>query len=216
MPAVRLTPAALKFGRFDVMGFDAEAPPKFVRHVGLASDAGETAVDGPAVELLEMGPPLGKGIEKPQCAGHVPLTVEEENRINLFVEEQVLEHQAAQLRRWKGYIVHPHVKPHEADDGTVIYHLYSCAGFVVEAYRATEIDVVVTENENLPLISLKSLLPAYEGIENHPDLRAEFGIPGDGPWPVLMPGYVLRALARPTEEIRNVPYQPLAGDELFE
>ena len=40
-------------------------------------------------------------------------------------------------------------------------------------------------------------------------------IPGDGPWPVVLAGYVLNSLNRDEDEIRSAPYNATAGDEFF-
>jgi hypothetical protein len=42
-----------------------------------------------------------------------------------------------------------------------------------------------------------------------------YGIPGEGPWPVVLAGYVINALVRPEEEIRRVPHTARLGDEFF-
>jgi hypothetical protein len=89
---------------------------------------------------------------------------------------------------------------------------------VIEAYREARIDVLRTEIDSLPLVSLDTLKTQYPGHARRLDraqLRTEFGIPGDGPWPVVLAGYVLNALDRPEAEIRSTPYRARVGDEFY-
>jgi hypothetical protein len=214
MPAERLGAVATAIGRFDVMGLDANAPPGFVSHVGLVETAAQFAAGTP-LDFVEMGPPLRRGPWTPETWGYVPPTVDEENRIGLFIDEQMDEHEAAKRRRDGGYIVRPHSEPQREADGTTVYVRYSCAGFVVEAYRAAEIDLVVTDEHDLPSVSLDMIERAYPMARNHERLRGLWGIPGNGPWHILMAGHLLHALARSAGEIRSEPYRPIEGDEVF-
>ena len=116
------------------------------------------------------------------------------------------------------YVVHPHVREQTAPDGTVIYRRFSCAGFVIEAYREVGIELVVTEEGRLPSVPLNTLLLAYPDLQaelQSPRLRRMCGLPGEGPWAVVLPGYVLHSLDRPESEIRGSPYLPREGDEFF-
>lgn len=216
MPAARLTATPIGVGRFDIMGFDAAAPDHVIGHVGLAVNSVGAFSAGQTIGVVHMQPPMAAGGHplEPQACGSVPCTVDETQRINLFVDEQIAEHEAEGLR-WRGYIVRPHAKSEQEADGTTVYRRFSCAGFVVEAYRATELDVVVTDEDLLPQFSLDVIERAYPFVRGHARARAFFGLQGDGPWPVLMPGHILHALDRTTEDIRRSPYQPREGDEFF-
>lgn len=46
-------------------------------------------------------------------------------------------------------------------------------------------------------------------------MRETYGIPGDGPWPVVLAGYVINSLDRSEEDIRRDPHAARAGDEYF-
>jgi hypothetical protein len=62
---------------------------------------------------------------------------------------------------------------------------------------------------------LNTLDLAYPGIAHQSRLREHLGIPGDGPWPVVLAGYVLHALNRTKEDVRRRPYSPSRNDATF-
>ena len=216
MPATRLTSTPIDVGRFDVFGMDSQQSPMFVAHIGLAVSAYRQFKSGDSAALVHMQPPFASGRSfEPQVLGCAPLTVDEENRINIFVDGLLDEYEAGQVRRAKQYVIAPHAKPFREADGTIVYWRYSCAGFVVEAYRSVELTIIATAATELPPVSLKSICAAYPFAENYRKTWDDWGITGDGPWPVLLPGHVLHSLNRPAEEIRQVPYVAKDGDEVF-
>ncbi|HVA46794.1 MAG TPA: hypothetical protein VNH11_10555 [Pirellulales bacterium] len=48
-----------------------------------------------------------------------------------------------------------------------------------------------------------------------PAFRREMGIGEGDRWPVVLAGYVVNALNRAVELIRQAPYEPMRGDEFF-
>jgi len=147
------------------------------------------------------------------------LTVEEQLQIRLFSEELESEYNAAQIRHSRDqYVICPHVKEISREDDTAAYLRFSCAGFVIEAYREADIDLLWTDLAHLPLVGLevlKAQYPEFAGMLERPRIRDEFGVGGDGPWPVVLAGYVLNALDRSETEIRSTPYRATEGDEFF-
>ena len=70
----------------------------------------------------------------------------------------------------------------------------------------------------LPLVTLETLAIAYPDLSQalqSPNTRLRFGLTGDGPWPVVLPGYVLNSLTRSAPEIRQEAVVPISGDEFF-
>jgi hypothetical protein len=57
--------------------------------------------------------------------------------------------------------------------------------------------------------------PSFAGLLDSDRMREELGIPGDGPWRVVLAGYVMNALDRPESAIRSLRYSPRPGDEFF-
>ncbi len=115
-------------------------------------------------------------------------------------------------------MIAPHIDPVRAPDGTVICHRFSCAGLVIESYREIDIPLLHTDAESLPAVPLETLVRQYPDLESllkNPRVREAYGIPGDGPWPVVLAGYVMNAMNRTEEEIRSTPHKAEAGDEFF-
>ncbi len=220
MPAERLQDTPVRLRLFDVVGQDSDNVEQFVRHVGLAlqPQAGLTR-RSPLVRLVHMGPPLTRdhadGPRPADAVATVELTADELLQIQVFLDELNDVYEAEKARAEKQYVIRPHVA--EPDEKTP-FPRFNCAGFVVEAYRDAGIDLVETEETLLPPVSLGKLKQAYpdqaEALEREA-IRRRCGLLGNGPWPVLLAGYVICAMARSVESIRSEPYQPQAGDEYF-
>ncbi len=220
MPAQRVGSSPIAIRQFDVVGQDASNELSFVGHVALAAQELESYASSAVLPVLHMRPPLESlGECRANCVGSAGLTVDQQLQIKLFSEELESEFKAAQVGRFPGqYVICPHVKEVRRDDQTVVYRRFSCVGFVLEAYREAQIDVLVTDLESLPpvgLDSLKTQYLAFASILDRPEAREELGIGGDGPWPVILAGYVLNGLARPEPDIRTTPYLARPGDEFF-
>jgi hypothetical protein len=220
MPARRIGGDKLHVRKFDVVGQDSAGTSEFIRHVGLANEEKDSLGSLPVVPMVRMGPPLSQGAASGAISaiGAAGLTVDEALQIQVFVDEQVLEYEAAKAGRREQYVIAPHMKEEKSRDGTIICRRYNCAGFVIEAYRSAGVDFIQTAQESLPPVAQSTLEIQYpdmvrllENLKN----RENFGIPGDGPWPVVLAGYVLNALDRDENEIRSVPYIASAGDEFF-
>jgi hypothetical protein len=223
MTAERLTAQPTPVTQYDVVGRDSEHQATFVSHLGLALDAQATITVGAELNVAEMRPPLTEAGDTWPIAivGTVPLTNDERNQIRVFLDERAGEYGSknrnsnAPVAAPRQYTIHPHVRRPTADCS---YHRYSCVGLVIEAYREAGVDLLLTDDQHLPRVTLALLRWAYADLGRRlddPRTRARYGLAGDGPWPVVLPGYVLHALARDETEIRKAPYPPQAGDELF-
>ncbi|MFT7639009.1 MAG: hypothetical protein ACI9G1_000736 [Pirellulaceae bacterium] len=186
-----------------------------MKHVGLSLDA--MAFDSGQeflVCMVEMQPPLNDQASRVvDVVGSVELTAEETQQIKLFVDELRSEYQVANASKKKQYTIYPHFRERNAANAC---RSYSCAGFVVEAYSDTGIDLL--RLDQIPEIDLEILLVAYRDLENllrNADIRTGFGLEGDGPWPVLLPGYLLHATNRSPKECRESPYTVTIGDQYF-
>lgn len=105
--------------------------------------------------------------------------------------------------KWAEYTVLPAVKV-ETDSQTrrPTRYRFSCAGFVRECYRVgAGISLI---REPLPLVSLDLLEQIYEQSLSPQHLVAA-GLHGEGPWRVLLPGYLLHALASATPRDPQAP-----------
>jgi hypothetical protein len=101
--------------------------------------------------------------------------------------------------------------------GEVTYR-YSCAGFVEAAYQHAGVRLVVDETR-VPPVSLETVRRVWAHLlGDFPEDKLKLvlkvlGLPvEEEPWPVLLPGYLLRALA---QKRAGLPYQPVAADLSF-
>jgi hypothetical protein len=220
MPAQRLGTEAVRVLEFDVLGVDAANSPEFIRHVGLADREYPEVSVGTALAMVHMRPPLETGFASGPITsvGTAALTADEISQMRVFVDNLESEYTAAKARDARSqYCIAPHVRPYQSD-GTLVCYQFNCGGFVIEAYRYTGIDLLETSEDTLPLIPLDVLTrqyPDYARALQKPLTRGRLGIAGDGPWPVVLAGYLLNALNRDESEIRSSPYRARAGDEFF-
>jgi hypothetical protein len=222
MPTVRLSGTTTTIRKYDVVGQNSSGASEFIEHVALADEERRSFGESDGISLVHMMPPLRRETSHSpiHCVGTVDLTVDEIREIDVFIDEIESEYEAARIRndRRQQYVIAPHVRPIQAPDGTMICRRFSCAGVVIEAYREIEITLLQTEPATLPAVSLDSLERQYPDLApmlQRPKVREDYGIPGDGPWPVVLAGYVMNALVRTAEEVRRQPYTAESGDEFF-
>ena len=214
MPATRLKINPCAVSQFDVAGLDSAAAENFIRHVGLTGAADQALVLGKELALVHMAPPLLTERKCVDAIGCADLDDEETSFIKVFVDELRNEFEAAKLRSDQQYII----APHYVMDLELLVPRFSCAGFVIQAYREAEIDLVETDESRLPSVTIETLCVAYpdqEKLLRSEKVRTKFGLSESGPWNVLLAGYVLNALNRTRSEIRSGPYTPKMGDECF-
>ncbi|HSW39065.1 MAG TPA: hypothetical protein VLL97_06195 [Acidobacteriota bacterium] len=226
MPSYRIQTPAVSLGTFDVLGVDGDQLG-FICHTGLAESGGSHKAD--AIAILDMGPPL-HGPNQPNnlhahAVGCAQLTDDEMQKIRTFVDQHANEHQAMQqldglkvLRlAHQMYCIYPHANPFCEDDGRYVRMRFSCAGFVFEAYRFARIRLL--EPEALPMIDMAVIKAAYPRharlMESEKITADSLGLKGEGPWPVLLCGYLLHALGRDAASIRERPYTPAEVDKCF-
>lgn len=217
MPAFDLAEQAASLSRFDVVGQHSEEVPKFVRHVALFNLDNRDVDHGGTVDVVHMGPPLKTGKQlSADVAGRVPLTNDEINAIETWIEKVADEYRDHKVRGRRQYRIDPPWKDvSDKNTGVRRYRQYSCAGFVLYAHLRVDVSLLMIDKERLPEVSRETLEAAYPDDFRSPDLLSRFGLQGNGPWPVVLAGYVLHALDRSSDEIRAEPYVAQSGDELF-
>jgi hypothetical protein len=216
MPIINLEHGPQILSRYDVVGQQNEDQTHFVLHVGLFEKDNQPVKMGHEVSVLHMGPPLEKeGAIKVHVAGHVPLTNDERKKIGVWFEKIADEYQRVPVIRQ--YIIRPPLKDeYDSNTGVRRYRRYSCAGFVIDAHRQVSIELLVINEDTLPLVDRQMIISAYPDAEESPlRLFQYWGLEGNGPWKVVLAGYVLHALNRPTDQIRHEPYKAKIGDETF-
>jgi hypothetical protein len=220
MPAWRLNGMVVKVQKYDVASMDSESVPQFVGHVGLSNDGPKELgkdKEAPCLSMVHMMPPLrdNRHLWAIHAVGTANLSEGQVLQIKILCQRQQQEYEAQKVRGKAQYVIRPHVK---APDGEHPFHRYSCAGFVIEAYRWAGIELITLSDAALPKVSLATLKLAYRFYEKElddPALRAEYGLEGAEPWPVVLAGHVMNALNRSASDVRRAPYQPSDGDEFF-
>jgi hypothetical protein len=218
MPSFELS-AARTLARYDVVGKYSAASPRFVAHVALHNADTCAAQRGASVIVVHMGPPLEEaGVMSAHAVGRVPLTNDEIKEIAVWIEQVADEYRNAAPRpgRRRQYVIHPPWRDRfDPRTGVRIYRRFSCAGFVLDAHRQVQVDLLNMNEEALPPVDKTLLALAYPNADLNTSLLQDFGIHGDPPWRIVLAGYVLHAMNRSTEEIRRAPYRAKPGDELF-
>lgn len=217
MPAFNLSQGSQTLARYDVVGQHSDDLPSFIRHVGLFDgEASKVGVDE-EVEVAHMGPPLqtGRGI-RVHAVGRIPLTNDEIKQIEARIEEIADEYETEGADWKRQYIVDPPWQDvRDPNTGVRRYRRFSCAGFVLDSHLQIDIELLDLDHSVLPEVDKKTLQLAYpDVVRKRTDLQ-RYGVGGDGPWRIVLAGYVFHALDRPSELIRQEPYRAQSGDELF-
>lgn len=212
MPAIDLTRGSKTLSRYDVVGQRAEGQRGFVKHVGLLDEDKCSLEAGGTVSAVHMRPPLKQGDKiQVDVAGHVPLMNDEIKIISTWYQKIVDEYPRLPEEQ---FVIHPPWKDEcDPETGVRRYRRYSCAGFVLDTHCQVDVKLLQIDEGLLPDVYPQTIMLAY-GLKPGPLLCA-FGLKGDGPWKVVLAGYVLHALDRPTVQIREGPYQAKEGDAQF-
>ena len=206
-----------KLGRFDVVGKHSAGSSGFVAHVALHNADGCEINYDQIVDVVHMGPPLENDRRmNAHVAGQVPLTTDEITRIEAWIEKIVDEYQREKAGRRRQYTIDPPWEDYrDPNTGVRRYRRFSCAGFVLKAHSQVDIELLRIDKQALPKVDKQLVAAAYPDAARNPDRLQRFGIQGDGPWRIVLAGYVLHALNRTSEEIRQGPYQAQPGNERF-
>lgn len=225
MPSYRVAGSTLSLSRFEVIGQDSSVSG-FIGHAGLA-EVGDSQ-SAAKVPVLDMRPPLhGHGASrqiKADVVGSAALTDDEVQKIKTFVDRHANEHllfsqfSMSQLIQAvpEMYCVLPHASPLYEDDGRYARTRFSCAGFVLDAYKRARIRLL--DLKGLPMIDMAIIAVAYPQtrlIESGKISADALGLGGSGPWPVLLCGYLFHALNRNAKVIRREAYAPSMRDRYF-
>ena len=187
----------------------------FVRHVAVLAEDSELKWGQP-VSVWHMGPPLvaGERTRPPQrtkrecpvhVVGSVSLDLDDKEGIEDWLEE--VDKEPPPDSPFKRYVVRPQCIWQSAPEtGRPQYRRFSCAGFVLECYRSIGVDLVNTEERDLPDVDFDMLVQVFPELNRPKALkrlnitRDDLGIAGSGPWPIVLAGYVFHALDRITED----------------
>lgn len=221
MGSFRIGEQHSKINIYDALGQDAQDVPSFVCHIGMSNRNVEVNDQQVVLaKMVEMCPPLvvpaveeepDPESDRVDVVGSIGLSAAESKQIATFVEETAKE--LASIPENLQYTVLPHFRDRIDPDSA---RRYSCVGYVQQAYEYADIDLV--DIDAIPAVELETIIRAYPSRRAHlelPRARSFVGLKGDGPWPVLLPGYVFHAMNRSPLESRSTPYKPQVGDECF-
>lgn len=214
MPTVDFSQGPKVLSRYDVVGTWSDSIEHFVAHVALLDEDNCSVESGGKVIAVHMRPPLKRGEAiAVHVTGDIPLTNDERKQIGTWIEKVADESRASARDQ---YVIHPPWKDeYDANTGVRRYRRYSCSGFVLDGHLQVDIELLDINEDALPSVDRQKIVCAYPSAERHPDLLHYWGLEGNGPWKVVLAGYVLHALNRTTDQIRREPYRAKAGNEEF-
>lgn len=214
---------------------DVNGATTFVQHVALFAESGCIPAGG-AVPVFHMAPPIYTGYEPrdgggaagarcvPDLAADVVLSPTENNKIKHWLH--IVGKQDRPNLRFQHYIIRPHVIWKLSELGRRVYQRFSCAGFVFEAYKFAGVNTIDAHEASLPLVDegdLARFYPFLTAMESWPERqrvkrgflgRADLGLDTDGPWGILLPGYLFKAISlQQPAKPRPAPRLPLSKAE---
>ncbi|MCC5877250.1 MAG: hypothetical protein JJU11_13595 [Candidatus Sumerlaeia bacterium] len=231
MPVVGVDEDPIPVRRFDVIG-KLNKNTRCVEHVGLSLEARTLGGQKSPLRVIDMAPPVAErdaGDSFPRhLVGTADLTSETDFEVVEMLENFVTSTRGKMEARSSGrvfplpeefrvYVIHPHsIEGYQDEDDEVHPARYSCAGYVYEGYRRAGLRLL--DVGLLPNVTFNEVLIVDRRLalaQRKPELRKWVGLEGDGPWPIMMPGYLMASLNRRAEEIRQTPYTPQPEDMRF-
>ncbi len=109
------------------------------------------------------------------------------------------------------YVIRPRSQQvRDRDTNVLLFPRFSCAGFVDQCYQVVELNLVSPSDDDMPEVSRAELEHVYG--EREVRLGRRYGLDGEGPWRVLLPGYLIAALRL---DRADLPYSPSVADRQF-
>lgn len=213
MPARRLDGVPSSISRFDAIGQYAGGDSNLVQHIGMSNEDKVAVKAGDAVRCAHMVPPLQESEFPAHVWGAAELSHDESRLIQTYLDSIKSEYHrnGVESDGLGQYVAIPHMKEFPDEMGRTLYRKFSCAGLVVETYRSAEIELLNTNEDDLPEVPKTVLEAAFGGLVRA-GMRVAGLDPSFGAWRVLMPGYVFHALARYTGGVRPAPHRSEEGD----
>jgi hypothetical protein len=206
---VELRKASLRFAarRLAIVGVYAGESSQFVRHAALLREAANLR-SASEVAVWHMGPPVSLSTGSPQWCrceliGQIELSNEEIEAIDDWIASVSTQYTGFPILPFQQYVVAPHMVWVKSEEGRPLRQRFSCVGYVIEAYRSAEIDLVDVTVSQLPLVDrsvCENIYPQLAELLDKPELAERLGIvqemPATGPLPVLLPGYLFHSTRR--------------------
>jgi len=209
-------------GKYSIVGKYATRP--FVKHAVLLKADTALLFGTDNVLVWHIGPPLVAGTKTTAAAaeknrkttihivGFLNLDADDIEGIETWLTDVDKEDRPPGLSLTEilaQYRVSPPIHWVRAENDTPLYRQFSCVGFVLDCYRFIGINLIDDSRaENLPEVTIDMVVAAYGPVARKEDYREKFGIPGTGPWRIVLAGYLFHSLNRDTDVIRRIPHVP--------
>jgi hypothetical protein len=211
-----LADSPLEYRPLTVVG--TRAANNQVSHVAVLSVTQRLRL-GDSALVCDQQPPLRLSIEEnttddllPNCsvASHFELSDDEVQSGLAWIQHLELQVGRDNRHPKNTYcIAPPFSREFDPSTGSEIRRRFSCVGFVLELYRAgVGRPIPLVTRRRLPRVSSRLLLqvwPDLERITTGPRIKQrlrelhdrgfKLGIGGKGPWRIVLPGYLVRAMA---------------------
>ncbi len=206
--------------RFEVVGC-CLGQTRAVTHVGLLATQSTVAICTTNVSLHDVVGPrqlgrdairLPSGVDmRADVLAWLPLSEAEEANLEVWLAD--MKRRIPQV----DYLVLPaHSLEADPSTGRPLQWRFSCARFVAFAYREVT-GVPLVDEDSLPPSDEATIRTIWNNLAPFQRFWPRFGLRESSPWPVLLPGHVLRALGTvgPDNDRSCLPYQPTAADAWF-
>ncbi len=222
MSAVRLRHDATECTKYSIIGTHVgKGGGTFVKHVAILKKASALS-NLQTVDVWQVGPPIVAGplsssqrFASQTCVasvvGDMKLGVRQCEAVANFLSQVDKQYRLITPLPFQQYQIIPHSTWVRAPEtNRKIRRRFSCSGFVAEAYA--EAGVVLVDLENLPAakqVEIQFAFPDLQRISSGSEKlkqrygfvsKEDLGLVGDGPWPVLLPGYLFHACDRSVSE----------------
>lgn len=195
--------------RFTIVGMHAK-PGRAVCHVGLLPRDQSLRI-GEEIGVYEMRPPVqvdpgpqqSNRMQADVLAWLDDLTAAEVEGMEAWVE-RIRVHLRERTVGYRYQALPAYEEQLNEHGDRLLRRKFSCAGFVAQCYAAGA-DIVLVDEAALPAVEGRLL----EQVWARREVWELVGLKGDGPWRVLLPGYLLHA-ARGGRS--GLPYRPQASD----
>ncbi len=225
--AVRLSETAIACGKYAIIGnYSTDGGVCFVKHAALLKNSREISKND-IVDVWESGPPIVSGpitehaFKNRTCSvsviGDLKLRPRQCEAITNFLSQVDKQHRSHPSLPFQQYKVVPHFEwVRSPETKRKIRRRFSCAGFVIEAYASANLHIL--DLDSLPLAHEQQVVHAYPDLQRiaASDERLkrrfgfsslqELGLVGDGPWPIVLPGYLFHACDRNITAANYTPF----------
>ena len=208
--------------KYSIVGNYATRP--FVKHAALLKADTALLFGADNVLVWHIGPPLVAGTRTTAAAvehsrrttihlvGFLDLDADDIEGIETWLADVDNEERppvTSPIDMLAQYRVSPAIYWVPAENDTALYRQFSCVGFVMDCYRFIGINLIDDScAENLPEVTLDIVVAAYGPRARRVDYREKFGIPGPGPWRIVLAGYLFHSLNRDMNVIRHTAHVP--------